>query len=148
MSRFLEKLKEYPSDLTLSELIVKLEEVNKEELDKEEKLFESIKLKYKNSYLKRFNDKSIFGKTLEVFNIIEITDKSRTTDWKFVYFVKGTRISFCKRDLYINDLKGNRVDETFTQKQLSEMTKISEIEYMEYLKEFNNITNRLKSLIK
>lgn len=148
MSRLIERLKEEDSSLTIGEFIKKIEVQEKERIVNENAEYQSVKEKYNNTYLKRIDDKSIFGRTLQVFYIIEIADKGKTTEYNNIYFIRGGKLTFNKRGINIFDMSGTSADEAFTEKQLSEMTKISEDDYMGYLNEYNSITNKLKSLIK
>ena len=148
MSRLIEKLKQYESSLTINEVIKKLENEEQDRIKIEEDEFKLVKELYKNVYLKRIDEKSIFGKKLEVFNILDVVKKSKTTDWENVYYVKATKISFSDRMVGIHDMNGEDANCSFSTKELSKMSQITENKYMEYLKEYNTITNRLKSLIK
>ncbi len=146
MRRYI-NLEDFDSSLTVAELKAALtqeEEVNKL---KEKKEIESINKEFSNVFLKTTEDCLIFGKTLKVYHVDEIADSSRTTEWNLIYFLKGTRVSFSKRDINKREMVGNDVNDTKTEKELRSMLVISEEEYNKYVWHFEQISKQLEYLI-
>lgn len=145
--RILEHLKKYESSLTVAQLIEKIEADMLAEKTNEEAKFKEIKQKFKNVYLKEIDNDTIFGKTLKIYHVERIASKERNTDWEFIYNIRGSELCFAKRDLYIVEYNGKGRDESFTEKELNEMEIISEEEYLTYLKQYNEITDKLLTII-
>lgn len=147
MSRLLEKLKEYDDSVTIGQLITKLKE--EQELAEQEdlELEDFVKSKFENTYSKVVDGDSLYGKELNIIELKSFVRKERTTDWDFIYYFEGSRMSLSDRSLYHNNFDPNRCGNSFSLTELKEMTKISEIEYLEYKKEFEIIKNRLKKLL-
>jgi hypothetical protein len=146
--RLIEKLKQYEPSLTVEELIEKVENEYKEAIAEEEHDFHRIAEEFKGTYLRRIDKEALFGETLEVYYIKNITNKARTTDWKLTYYVEGDKIAFAARDLYTRKLSGKDVSDTFSEEELKGMEVISEKEYYQYVNEYDNISYLLKSLVK
>jgi hypothetical protein len=144
----LEQLKEYDDNLSVGQLKKKIIADQEATRKEENTTYERVKNDFSNTYLKRVNQESLFGKQLEVYHIDTITDKTRTEDWNFVFFVKGSRVSFSARDLNFTHIKGDRTYETFSEDSLNKMEKITQEEYQYYLNKYTEITSNLKTLIR
>ncbi len=146
--RLLEALKKYDPTLTLSELIATVEREHLEAIEKEELDFHKLAGEFKDVYLKRIDKKALFGETLEVYHIEKITNMARTSSWSKIYYIKGTRIAFAERDLYLREYTGESSDSSFSEEDLRDMEVITAKEYYQYLNEYEKIRYELKSLIK
>lgn len=148
MSRILEALNKYDSSLTLAELIEKLETEQKEAIIKEEEDFHKIRHEYKNTYFKIIDEHSLFGDTLRVYYIEDIVNKAKNTDWEDMYYIKGTRISFSKRDVHLINKSGKDVNDSLSIKELKNMEEITSVEFYKYLDEYHKILEKLSNLLK
>ena len=140
--RILEQLSKYNENLTLFQVKTIILEEKQNEKQKEEKEFQEIKNKFNNTYVKIINNDRIFGKTIEIYQIEEITGRERTTDWIFIYSFKGNLISFSKK--YINY---NEDFWSFSKEELEEAEIISESQYNLYLKQYQEIENKLQNIL-
>jgi hypothetical protein len=140
--RILEQLNKYYENLTLFQVKTIILEEKQNEKQKEEKEFQEIKNKFNNTYIKKINNDRIFGKTIEIYQIEEITGRERTTDWIFIYSFKGNLISFSKK--YINY---NEDFWSFSKEELEEAEIISESQYNLYLKQYQEIENKLQNIL-
>lgn len=147
MSRILKKLKEYDDSFTLGQLISKLEqeEISAKQIETEK--INKVKEDFKDVYLKRIYDCNLFGKTLEIYHIEEITDSTMCTDYSLSYFVSGTKIAFSSQDINFRKLKENNTLDTISEKDLREMKIISRDEYYYYKTSYNEIRRQLDNLI-
>lgn len=141
-----DRLKKYDPSLTVDQLIEQVEREQLELVEKEEYDFQTLAQEFKNVYLKRV-DKGLLGKQLEVYHIEKLTNKARTTSWSLIYYIKGTRIAFAERDLFIREYTGEDANNSFSEEELRGMEVISEEDYLAYLNEYEKIRYELKSLI-
>ena len=140
--RILEQLSKYNENLTLFQVKTIILEEKQNEKQKEENEFQEIKNKFNNTYIKRINNDRIFGKTIEIYQIEEITGRERTTDWIFIYSFKGNLISFSKK--YIN------YDEnfwSFSKKELEQAEIINESQYNLYLNQYQEVENKFQNIL-
>jgi hypothetical protein len=147
MSILLKDLAKYDENLTIAQLkkAIELERVTEKEKEKEE--IDRIKKTFYNIYLKETKDCRLFGKTLNVYHIVEIVDSGRCEDWSLFYHVAGTKISFSKNDIRHRRFNPERVDDTFSEKDLTSMTQITKEEFNSYEKQYIEISTILNSLI-
>jgi hypothetical protein len=146
MKRYID-FKDYDENLTLKQLkesIIQEEGVNKLEETKEKQL---IIDKFENKYFKFTEDCSLFGKTLQVISFKNFIRSERTEAWNLIYYFKGTKISFSRRDINSRDFQPNRAGESFSKKDLDSVTFISEEEYSTYVQEYQNLKSKLEDLI-
>lgn len=148
MSRILDYIAKYDQTLTISQLkkFIELEEMQVKE--KETKEIDTIKQNFSNTHLKFIDEQSLFGKTLNVYCLKDYVRSERTTDWNLVYYFEGTKISFSKRDIHKGDFTPNRCGNSFSEEDLRQMTTITEDEFEEYSEYYNEISSKLKDLIK
>lgn len=134
-------------NLTIKEVRKQINEANelKESLNLQE--YENTKSVFKNTYLKFIYECRFFGKSLNVIHIDEIINKGQTTDYDNIYFVSGSKLAFSNRDIGFRNFKTNDVSDSFTLKELQEMTKITKQEYNEYFDIYSKIKNELFNLI-
>ena len=97
-------------------------------------------------YLKRIEDCNLFGKTLEIYHIEEITDSTKCTDYSLSYFVRGTKIAFSSQDINFRKLQEDTTD-AFSEEDLRQMTSITEDGYYYYKTKYNEIRRQLDNLI-
>jgi hypothetical protein len=147
MSRLIQHLEKYDKDLTVQELIEKLESEQDQIKQEEQARFDSYRTKYKESYLKEIDEDSIFGKTLNVYYIMRLEGTGKNTDWETFYHISGNKLSFSPKDINFRGLNPQRVQDTFTEKQLDSMLVITKEEYKNYESKYYKITNELKNLI-
>jgi hypothetical protein len=145
MNRFIEKLRSYPSDLTLEQLIIKVDLDESLATKREENTIERVKEEFKDTYFKS-GDTSIFGKGIEVLHIVEIMSSERTTDWDLIYNIKGTRLTFSPSYLSKEELKGDGVRFLKTEDDLRKRMEITKAEYQVYLNKYESITEQLKNI--
>jgi len=140
---WIKDLEKYDENLTLAEFKQVIKHKEEAVKNKEEETFSSIKKEFKNIYLKRIYKCPIYGKTLEVHHIEDITTKERTTDWELIYTVIGTKLSFSSRDVNYRVL----VNTKFTEKDLRAMEIITLSNHIEYMDRYNDISEQLEQLI-
>ena len=140
---WIKDLEKYDENLTLAEFKQVIKHKEEAVKNKEEETFSSIKKEFKNISLKRIYKCPIYGKTLEVHHIEDITTKERTTDWELIYTVIGIRLSFSSRDVNYRVL----VNTKFTEKDLRAMEIITASNYIEYMDRYNDISEQLEQLI-
>lgn len=147
MSILLKDLAKYDENLTIAQLkkAIELERAIEQEKEKEE--IARVKKTFYNIYLKETEDCRLFGKTLNVYHIVEIVDSGRCEDWSLFYHVAGTKISFSKNDIRHRRFDPERVDNTFSEKNLISMTQITKEEFNSYEKQYLEISTILNSLI-
>ncbi len=130
------------ANLTVGELLTKLEEEQNAIQQKEDKEYEELKSKYNNVYLKGITNSIIFGKTLEVINITEIVSRERTTDWNYIYKFNGNKISFSKRDI-----NKRTINDHLDIEKLNTYEIITEEEYNVYVDKYKQLSKELEVLI-
>jgi hypothetical protein len=147
MSRVLDFIAKYDENLTIAQLkkAIELDKIAEQEKEKEE--IARVKKTFYNVYLKEIEDCRLFGKTLKVYHIVEITDSGRCEDWSLFYHVAGTKISFSKSDIRHRRFNPERVDDTFSEEDLISMTQITKEEFNSYEKQYIEISTILNSLI-
>lgn len=146
MSRILKKLREYDNNLTVGELIQKLEQEEQISAEKELKEEENIKAKFENRYFKNL-DESLLGTELIITEFLNLVIKERNTDWEFIYYFNGSKLSFSERDTYRRVFNPDRSGDSISAKDLEEMIEITEEQYNQYLEKYNRISNELKEIV-
>lgn len=147
MSRLIQHLEKYDKDLTVQELIEKLESEQDQIKQEEQARFDSYRTKYKESYLKEIDEDSLFGKTLNVYYIMRLEGTGKNTDWETFYHISGNKLSFSPKDINFRGFNPQRVQDTFTEKQLDSMLVITKEEYKNYELKYYQITKELKNII-
>jgi len=147
MSRILDYIAKYDENLTIAQLKKAIEADKAIEKEKEKEEIDRVKKTFYNIYLKETEDCRLFGKTLNVYHIVEIVDSGRCEDWSLFYHVAGTKISFSKNDIRHRRFNPERVDDTFSEKDLISMTQITKEEFNSYEKQYIEISTILNSLI-
>ena len=147
MSRILDYISKYDENLTIAQLkqAIELDKATEKEKEKEE--ITRVKKTFYNTYLKQTEDCRVFGKTLNVYHIVEIADSGRSEDWSIFYHVAGTKIAFSEGDIRHRRFNPERVDDTFSEKELSSMTQITKEEFNSYEKQYIEISTILNSLL-
>lgn len=147
MSRILEYISKYDENLTIAQFkeAIELEQISAKQIETEE--IDTVKKEFKDVYLKRVYDCDLFGKTLEVYHIEEITDSTKCTDYSLAYFVRGTKIAFSPQDINFRKLKEKNTSDTFSGEELISMQKIFKEDFHSYLQKFNEISNELINLV-
>jgi hypothetical protein len=147
MSRILEIIAKYDQNLTIAQLREAIENDRRIAEQKEVDDFNQIKKEFANTYLKVIDKERLFGKTLNVYHIKEVTRTERCTDWSLVYYVKGSKLSFSERDIFYRTFKPDTTHDSFSKDDLKEMTKITKEEYDEYMKQYSVITAMLTEIV-
>lgn len=147
MSRLIKHLEKYDKNLTIQELIEKLESEQDQIKKEEQARIDSYRIKYKESYLKEIDEDSIFGKTLNVYYIMRLEGTGKTTDYETFHHISGNKLSFSPKDINFRGLDPQRVRDTFTEKQLDSMQVITKEEYKNYESKYYQITKELKNII-
>jgi hypothetical protein len=142
----LANLKNMKPDMTIGELVNSIEKKNKEQEDKNALIRKTVIDNYTGKYIKIHEENGIFGESLEIYKIDSIKSVGYDTDYNELYGIKGTKISFSKRDLSMYKVKGECSD-SFSYANLQQATLIQYENYVEYLDEYNKITTTLKNLI-
>ena len=147
MSRILDYIAKYDENLTIAQLkkAIELEQVTAKEKETEE--VNRIKNDFTDVYLKEIDEAALFGKTLDIYHLKNYVRNERTTDWTLIYYFEGSRISFSKRDVGKIDFNPDSCGDSFSEKDLREMKVINKEEYNKYNWEYEQITNKLESLI-
>lgn len=148
MNRILNYIAKYDENLTIAQF---KEAIERDEISAKQKETEEIdktRERFKNMYLKRVHNCNLFGETLEVYHIEEITGHTMCDDFTLSYFAKGSKISFSPRDINFRKLKYGDTYDTFSALELRKMTIISREEFDEYNWIYNDISRRLTDLIK
>ena len=147
MSRILEVIAKYDENLTIAQLKKAIESDKRIADQKEIDDLNQLKQEFANTYLKIVDEEHIFGKTLNIYHIKEITSTERCTDWSLVYHVKGTKLSFSERDSYCRTLNPNKDRFGFSEEELKEMIKITKDEFKEYMNQHSVIKSMLTNII-
>jgi hypothetical protein len=147
MSRVLEIIAKYDQNLTIAQLREAIENDRRIAEQKEVDDFNQIKEEFVDTYLKVIDKEHMFGKTLNVYHIEEITRTERCTDWSLVYYAKGSKLSFSERDIFYRTFKPNTTHNSFSKEDLKEMTKITKEEYDEYMNQYSVITAMLTEIV-
>jgi hypothetical protein len=143
----LDYLEKYNDNITIAQLKQAIEVAKTVEKEKEKEEIARVKKNFYNTYLMEIEDCKLFGKTLNVYHIIEIIDSGRCEDWSLFYHVAGTKISFSKSDIRHRRFDQERVDDTFSEKDLTSMNRITKEEFNSYEKQYIEISTILNSLI-
>ena len=147
MRGILDYLEKYNDNITIAQLKQAIEVAKTVEKEKEKEEIARVKKNFYNTYLMEIEDCKLFGKTLNVYHIIEIIDSGRCEDWSLFYHVAGTKISFSKSDIRHRRFDQERVDDTFSEKDLTSMNRITKEEFNSYEKQYIEISTILNSLI-
>ena len=147
MSRILEIIAKYDENLTIAQFKKAIEADKRIADQKEVDDLNQLKEEFANTYLKVIDEESMFGKTLNIYHIKEITRTERCSDWSLFYYVKGTKISFSERDAYCRTLKPKKDRYGFSEEELREMTKITKEEYNEYTNQYSAIKTMLTNIV-
>jgi hypothetical protein len=147
MNRLLKYLEQQDKQLTVGDLIDKLNE--KQEFDKQEELVRvnQYKSKYQNCYLKHKEYDSLWGKTLNIYHILSLGQHGKTTDWETFYSIEGYKIRFTSRDVMIKEIDPNVVYDSFTEVELDSMEFITKQENKKYTQKYKQIVNELKQIL-
>jgi hypothetical protein len=145
--RVLKFLQEQDAQLTVGELVQKIKaDQAKAELKDQDKI-NSYRTKYKESYLKKIDEDSIFGKTINIYYIMRLEGTGKNTDWKTFYHVSGNKISFSSQNINFRGLDPQRVDDSFTAEKLDSMQVITKDEYLKYHEQYFQIQESLNKII-
>jgi hypothetical protein len=147
MSRILEVIAKYDENLTIAQLKKAIESDKRIADQKEIDDLNQLKQEFANTYLKIVDEEHIFGKTLNIYHIKEITSTERCTDWSLIYHVKGTKLSFSERDSYCRTLNPNKDRLGFYEEELKEMIKITKDEFKEYMNKHSVIKSMLTEIL-
>ena len=113
-------------------------------LEVENSRIERVKKEFKNTYFKSVEE-DIFGKTVVILHIEEILRHERTTDWDFIYTIKGSSINFSPSFLSKN-ISGVGTSFLKTEDNLRARTKITKEEYQAYLVKYENIVEQINNI--
>ena len=147
MSRILNYIAKYDENLTIAQLKEAIELEQKSEKEEEEKGVNTIVKDFSNTYLKKLDEHSLFGRTLRIYNLRNYIRSERTTDWNLTYYFEGTEIAFSERDIYKNDFNPDRCGNSFSEEELRSMAIITKEEYNAYNNHYEHIRTKLKDLI-
>lgn len=148
MSRILDYIAKYDETLTIAQLknAIEKEEILAKQKETEE--IDTIKNDFSNTYLKEREECTFFGKTLNIYYLKDYTSSERTTDWNLIYYFEGTKISFSSGRTNKRNFNPERCGESFSEKELRQMTVITKEEYDKYNWHYNYISSKLNDLIK
>lgn len=147
MSRILDFIAKYDEKLTIAQLREAIE-ADKVIADKKEADdFNQMKEQFNRTYLKSIEEDTLFGKILSIFYIEKIVSTERCTDWTRIYHVKGDKITFSEREIWSRELKHESTYDTFSKKELEEMTKITEQEYDGYKRQYEEVKAVLTDIV-
>jgi hypothetical protein len=140
-------LSNYDENQTIAQLkkAIEADEILAKQKENEET--EKVKKQFSNVYLKQKVEHTLFGKILKVYHLKEYVRSERTTDWELIYYFEGSKMSFSLRDVYNANFNTDRADNSFSAKELEEMTVISKTEYVDYVQHYEQITDRLSNLV-
>jgi hypothetical protein len=147
MNRLLKYLEQQDKQLTVGDLI---EQINqKQELDKQKEIESTQKCidKYKNCYLKRKRDCTLFGKTLDIYYIKKIEARSKDIYMNTLYNLYGKKISFSEGYVNITNINTPALEASFNEDELNKMEMISQIDYKLYLKKCKSIIKESKDIL-
>lgn len=139
-------LEDFDNRLTVGELKIYVAQEEEIKKLKEKKEIESIKTEFENTYLKYIDNDSIFGKELVVIKLENLVKKERTTDWNLTYYFEGSKISFSDKFFNFRTFDVDRCGDSFSEKDLKEMEKISYEEYLVYKTKYESIESQIKDL--
>lgn len=146
-NRLLQFLEKQDQDLKIKELIQIIESEQEKLHEKESNQIEEYRNKYKGCYLKEIDNDSIFGKTLNVYYIMRLEGTGKTESYETFYHISGNRLRISPGDINFRGLNPTSASDSFTEKQLDSMEIITREEYEEYVREYYDISKKLKSLI-
>lgn len=148
MSRLLKLLEQFDDNVAVGQVISKLKQDEISAQQKETEEIDKVKKDFKNVYLKRIYDCDLFGETLQVFHILEITETRKTIDYETVYNYKGNKLSFEANGINFQTIDGDDVYHSFYEEELRKMTVIGREEYNVYNNHYSYIKTKLIDLIK
>lgn len=148
MSRLLKMLEQFDDNVTVGQVISKLKQDEISAKQKETEEIDKVEKDFKDVHLKRIYDCDLFGETLQVFHILEIVDTGKDTNYETFYSFKGSKISFEYNGINFQEIDGDNVYHSFSEKQLREMKVISKEEYNAYNNHYSYIKTKLTDLIK
>lgn len=135
------------SNLTVAELLTKIEEADAAEVKLEEDAKNKIKEEFEGAYLKVIDHHGLFGKTLKIYHVKAIPDTTRCTDWTIQYFVNGTYLWFAETEMNVIEMKGSNTQYTFSEKEFRAMTVISKDDFDGYMFTFEQLKATLTNII-
>lgn len=141
-------LSNYDEKQTIAQLkqLIEADEISAKKIETEE--IERVKEDFKDVYLKRIYDCDLFGTTLNVYSLKDFVRYERCDDWSLTYYFEGEKISFSKRDFSKIHFNTNRCENSFSEKELREMTAITKTAYIDYVQHYKQIKERLNRLVK
>ena len=147
-SRVLNYIAKYDENLTIAQLkeAIKADQISAKKNETEE--ITRVKKDFKDVYLKRIYNCDLFGETLEIFHIKEITDINKTTEYINIYSIDAQKISFTYEGVNFRHLKGDSCYHTFSEKDLRDMVVISKEDFDTYNYKYNELNRMLTNLIK
>jgi hypothetical protein len=148
MRRILDYIAKYDENLTVAQLkqVIKADQISAKQSETEE--IERVKKDFKDVYLKRVDNCDLFGDTLEIYHIKEITDTNKTTDYTLIYHINAEKLSFTYKGVNFQHIKGDNVYHTFSEKDLRGMLVIDKEEFEKYNFKYNEISKILTNLVK
>jgi hypothetical protein len=141
-------LEDFDANLTVAQLKEALSQEEAVNKLKEKKEIEDVKSEFENIYLKEIKKCPVFGETLNAYYLKKCVRNERTTEWSLIYYFKGEKVSFSKRNINKRDFNPDRSGESFSEKDLRKMSVITKEEYDKYIWHYNEISKQLKNLIK
>ena len=148
MSRILDYIAKYDETLTIAQLRNAIKEEENRTKQKETEEINSVKDDFSNTYLKVIDEHTLFGKTLNIYSLKNYIRSERTTDWDLIYYFEGTKISFSSGRTNKRNFNPERCGESFSEKELRQMTVITKEEYDKYNWHYNEISKKLTDLIR
>ena len=148
MSRILDYIAKYDETLTIAQLRNAIKEEENRTKQKETEEINSVIEDFSNTYLKIIDEDNIFGKTLHIYNLKNYVRSERDTDWNLNYYFEGSKLDFSERNLGRRDFNPKRCGDSFSEKELRQMTVITKEEYDKYNWHYNYISSKLNDLIK
>jgi hypothetical protein len=148
MSRILDYIAKYDETLTIAQLKNAIKE--KEKVKEQEELdeIEAVKSQFQNTFLKEIDTDTIFGRTLNLYNLKTFVRTERNTDWDFIYYFEGSQISFSERGINRSVFNPERCSDSFDRRYLESLEIITEDDFNSYKSQYNEISDRLNDLIK
>lgn len=143
----IKQLKQIDNKLTIGELIVLIENKEKEEIKIKKNKDDLVINTYLGKCIKIIDEDGLFGKTIEIYKIDDIKFSTYDTSYNVLYGIDGVKLTFADRDINKRKLKSSDCRDSFRYDKLQKSKIITIEEYNQYLLVYENITDILTKLI-
>jgi len=118
-----------------------------EEKSKQDKIEKAVCDKYVGKFIKKFDEKGLFGKIeVEYIRIDEIKPGSMTTEWNRCYDIKGEVVNFAGHFHGMRNMEPGHASDSMTESQLNSCEIITEDQYNEAVKKHAEIEKIIKQM--